>query len=94
MPFLTDFAKSAFLSADALLTTYLDPTVPEVDDDAAPITGTLAAEVDATISKTKAKKAASADKKADLAKSVKNGIYSEVSRQKPGEGHGGGDTAE
>jgi hypothetical protein len=28
----------------------LDPTVPEVDDDAAPITGTLAAEVDATIS--------------------------------------------
>lgn len=59
-----------------LLTTYLDPTVPEVDDDTASITGTLAAEVDATISKTKAKKAASADKKAELAKSAKKGIYS------------------
>lgn len=59
-----------------LLTTYVDPSVPEVDDDSASITGTIAAEVDATLSKTKAKKPAVVEKKAELAKSGKKGIYS------------------
>jgi dolichyl-diphosphooligosaccharide--protein glycosyltransferase len=57
-----------------LLTTYLDPTVPEIDDDSAPVTGDLAAEVDATISKTKTKKSTVDVKKASTA--TKRGIYS------------------
>lgn len=60
-----------------LLTTYLDLTVPEIDDDSAPVTGDLAAEVDATISKTKTKKSASVEtKKAAAAAATKRGIYS------------------
>lgn len=62
-----------------LLTTYLDPTVPEIDDDAAPVTGDLAAEVEATVNKAKTKKAGSVEKKATpstTATTAKKGIYS------------------
>lgn len=59
-----------------LLTTYMDPTVPEIDDDAAPVTGDLAVEVEATANKAKGKKTAAADKKVGVIASLKRGIYS------------------
>lgn len=68
---------TAAMAFSKLLTTYLDPTVPEIDDDSASVTGDLAAEVDATINKTKTKKSAAVDTKKTVgAAATKRGIYS------------------
>lgn len=67
---------TAAMAFSKLLTTYMDPTVPEIDDDAAPVTGDLAVEVEATANKAKGKKTASVDKKVGVVASLKRGIYS------------------